>query len=54
MNLMRSIPRDYKGGVRSLEEEGFKGFNIRELTPNKTRRAQAIFAPQGYHTKILP
>ena len=40
MNLMRSIPRDYKGGVRALESVGFKGFKLKELTPNKTRRAQ--------------
>jgi hypothetical protein len=38
--LMRSIPRDYKGGVRALEKEGFIGYKLNELTPNKTRRAQ--------------
>lgn len=38
--LMRSIPRDFKGGVRSLEKDGFRGFKLKELTPNKTRRAQ--------------
>jgi hypothetical protein len=37
MNLMRSIPRDYKGGVRALESEGFKGYKLKELTPNKVR-----------------
>lgn len=40
MDLMRSIPRDFKGGVRSLQSVGFKGFKLSELTPNKTRRAQ--------------
>ena len=42
MNLMRSIPRDYKGGVRALETEGFRGYKLKELTPNKTRRAQMV------------
>lgn len=42
MNLMRSIPRDYKGGVRALEAEGFRGYKLKELTPNKTRRAQMV------------
>lgn len=42
MNLMRSIPRDYKGGVRALESEGFRGYKLKELTPNKTRRAQMV------------
>lgn len=41
MDLMRSIPRDFKGGVRSLASVGFKGYKLDELTPNKTRRAQA-------------
>jgi hypothetical protein len=40
MALMRSIPRDYKGGVRALEKEGFTGYKLKDLTPNKTRRAQ--------------
>ena len=40
MDLMRSIPRDYKGGVRQLESIGWKGYKLAELTPNKTRRAQ--------------
>lgn len=39
-DLMRSIPRDYKGGVMKLGDVGFKGFKLKELTPNKTRRAQ--------------
>ena len=42
MDLMRSIPRSFKGGVRSLQEVGFKGYKLKELTPNKTRRAQAV------------
>jgi hypothetical protein len=42
MDLMRSIPRDFKGGVRSLEGTGFKGFKLSELTPTKTRRAQLV------------
>lgn len=40
MNLMRSIPRNYKAGVRNLA--GFKGYKLSELTPNKTRRAQIV------------
>ena len=40
MDLMRSIPRTFKGGVRSLVSVGFKGYKLNELTPNKTRRAQ--------------
>lgn len=40
MNLMRSVPRDFKGGVKSLEKVGFKLYKLNELTPNKTRRAQ--------------
>jgi len=40
MDLMRSIPRSFKGGVRSLTNVGFKGYKLNELTPNKTRRAQ--------------
>lgn len=42
MDLMRSIPRDFKGGVKSLESVGFKLYKINELTPNKTRRAQLV------------
>ena len=40
MDLMRSIPRDYKGGVKQLQSVGWKGYKLAELTPNKTRRAQ--------------
>jgi hypothetical protein len=42
MNLMRSIPRDYKAGVKNLAYVGFKGYKLSELTPNKTRRAQVV------------
>jgi hypothetical protein len=42
MDLMRSVPRDFKGGVRQLTKVGFKLFKIKELTPNKTRRAQLV------------
>lgn len=42
MALMRSVPRDFKGGVRNLEADGFRGYKLSELTPNKTRRAQVI------------
>jgi hypothetical protein len=42
MDLMRSIPRSFKGGIRQLQAVGFKGFKLNELTPNKTRRAQAV------------
>lgn len=52
MNLMRSIPRDYKGGVRALESEGFKGFKLKELTPNKTRRAQLVNWMIYYREKL--
>lgn len=40
MDLMRSVPRTFKGGVRELVSVGFKGYKLNELTPNKTRRAQ--------------
>lgn len=40
MDLMRSIPRDFKGGVKSLTAVGFRLWKLSELTPNKTRRAQ--------------
>ena len=41
MHLMRSVPPDFKGGVRaSLRPLGFRGYQLSELTPNKTRRAQ--------------
>jgi hypothetical protein len=43
MSLMRSIPRDFKGGVRNLESEGFRGYKLADLTPNKTRRAQVNY-----------
>lgn len=42
MDLMRSIPRTFKGGIRTLQSVGFQGFKLKELTPNKTRRAQAV------------
>ncbi|KAJ1426430.1 hypothetical protein B484DRAFT_307523, partial [Ochromonadaceae sp. CCMP2298] len=42
MAMMKSIPRDFKGGVRALEPLGFRGFKLKDLTPNKTRRAQAV------------
>lgn len=42
MDLMRSIPRTFKGGIRNLQHVGFKGFKLNELTPNKTRRAQSV------------
>jgi hypothetical protein len=42
MNLMRSIPRTFKGSIKSLESVGYKGFKLSELTPNKTRRAQLV------------
>lgn len=40
VSLIRSIPRDFKGGVRSLVSYGFQPYKLTELTPNKTRRAQ--------------
>jgi hypothetical protein len=49
-NLFRSIPRDYKGGVKSLSSEGFKGYKLNNLTPNKTRRAQVIIVYSIYFT----
>lgn len=42
MMLGRSIRRDFKGGVKSLEKVGFKLYKLNELTPNKTRRAQLV------------
>ena len=52
MNLMRSIPRDFKGGVREVEKEGFRGYKLKELTPNKTRRAQLVNWLIYYRTKL--
>lgn len=52
MNLMRSIPRDFKGGVRELEKVGFRGFKLSELTPNKTRRAQLVNWLLYYREKL--
>lgn len=43
MHLMRSVPPDFKGGVRSsLRPLGFRGYQLKDLTPNKTRRAQLV------------
>lgn len=42
VSLIRSIPRDFKGGVRSLVSYGFQPYKLAELTPNKTRRAQMV------------
>jgi len=53
MDLMRSIPRDFKGGVRSLAAVGFKGYKLNELTPNKTRRAQATNWLIYYREKLF-
>jgi Domain of unknown function (DUF1823) len=52
MNLMRSIPRDFKGGVRELEKVGFRGYKLKELTPNKTRRAQLVNWLMYYRAKL--
>lgn len=52
MDLMRSIPRDYKGGVRSLVDAGFKGYALKDLTPNKTRRAQLVNWLLYYREKL--
>lgn len=52
MDLMRSIPRDYKGGVRNLEYVGFKGFKLSELTPTKTRRAVLVNWLVYYREKL--
>lgn len=41
IDLMRAIPRDFKGGIRTLQATvGFDGFKVNELTPRITRRAQ--------------
>jgi len=41
IDLMRSIPGDFKGGIRTLQATvGFNGFKVNELTPRITRRAQ--------------
>jgi hypothetical protein len=53
MDLMRSIPRDFKGGVRSLTSVGWKGYKLSELTPNKTRRAQAVNWLIYYREKLF-
>jgi len=52
MNLMRSIPRDYKGGIRNLGSK-FKGYKLNELTPNKTRRAQLVNWMMYYREKLF-
>ena len=39
--LVRTVPMKYKQSIREqLRPEGFNGFKLAELTPNKTRRAQ--------------
>lgn len=53
MDLMRSIPRDFKGGVKNLSHLGFKGFSLKELTPNKTRRAQVVNWLIYYREKLF-
>lgn len=57
MNLMRTVPRDYKGGVKNLAHVGFKGWKLNQLTPNKTRRAQLcnwiIFYREKLHGKSI-
>ena len=57
MDLMRSIPRDFKGGIRNLQYLGFNGFKLSELTPTKTRRAQLvnwlIYYREKLHGKTL-
>jgi hypothetical protein len=53
MSMMKSIPRDFKGGVRALEPLGFRGFKLKELTPNKTRRAQAVNWLIFYREKLF-
>mmetsp|Transcript_1029 Transcript_1029/g.2842 ORF Transcript_1029/g.2842 Transcript_1029/m.2842 type:complete len:249 (-) Transcript_1029:63-809(-) len=40
--LVRTIPMAHKQSLKThLKPEGFPGFKLKELTPNKTRRAQA-------------
>lgn len=51
MALVRSIPRDFKGGVRNLEAAGFRGYKLSELTPNKTRRAQ-VTTLNAFYLKV--
>ena len=53
MDLMRSIPRDFKGGVRSLTEVGWRPWKLNELTPNRTRRAQAANWLIYYREKLF-
>ena len=52
MNLMRSVPRDFKGGVRELVNFGWTMYKLNELTPNKTRRAQVDIVVKIYCTFI--
>ena len=40
MDLMRSIPRSFKGGVRGLVSVGFKGYKLNELTPPSSSSLQ--------------
>ena len=53
MDLMRSVPRDFKGGVKSLKSVGFKLYKLNELTPNKTRRAQLTTWLIFYREKLF-
>ena len=40
MHLTRSIPKDYKQGLKKILN--FKGYKINELYPRRTRRATAV------------
>ena len=52
IDLMRAIPRDFKGGIRTLQSVGFEGYKYGELTPNITRRAQLCNFVLYYRAKL--
>ena len=52
IDLMRAIPRGFKGGIRNLQDVGFKGFKVSELTPNITRRGQLCNWIMYYREKL--
>lgn len=53
IDLMRSIPRSFKGGIRNLQGiNDFQGFSFKNLTPNITRRAQLCNFIMYYRDKL--
>lgn len=53
IDLMRAIPRSFKGGIRNLQGiNDFQGFSFKNLTPNITRRAQLCNFIMYYRDKL--